>query len=461
MQRRRCDNKVNPETYEALMLNKKKIRELYKRFSTSGIAKRMAQGSFWSVLGTAISKGLFILAGIVCARIMGKTQYGEFGMVRSIINTVVAIGGTGIGVTAAKFISELRETNKERVASIYMLTNGFAFIVGFIAAILVFFGARYLSVDMLNTESLLHPIQIAAIILLFVLFNWAQNGTLNGFEDFKSIAINNMIGSTVEAVCMIIGAIFWGVAGAVIGLGMGYLVITICNNQAIKRNLKRFKVDVKFSRFDKKESRLLYQFAVPATIASVLTAPVFWAIRAMLVNVSDYAELATYEVADQWRLITLFFPSALSQIVLPILSSIGDKGSSTYKNSLNAMLAVNFTITIIVAIIVSMFSKYIMSFYGSAYTNVIPIIFVCFSSAFVSISNVIGLAITAQGKVWLALFFNLITASMTIGFTYISLQNGYGVNGMSFSIFASYLLSAIIMLIYIKMSKTPIIAKNK
>ena len=233
-------------------------------------------------------------------------------------------------------------------------------------------------------------------------------------------------------------------------------IITIFNNQAIKRNLKRFQVDVKFSRFDKKESRLLYQFAVPATIASILTAPVFWVIRAMLVNVSDYAELATYEVADQWRLITLFFPSALSQIVLPILSSIGDKGSATYKNSLNAMLAVNFTITIIVAIIVSLFSKYIMSFYGSAYTNVIPIIFVCFSSAFVSISNVIGLAITAQGKVWLALFFNLITASMTIGFTYISLQNGFGVNGMSFSIFASYLLSAIIMLIYIKMAKKTI-----
>ena len=53
-----------------------------------------------------------------------------------------------------------------------------------------------------------------------------------------------------------------------------------------------------------------------------MIAPTYWIIRTMLVRNTSFSELAIYEAADQWKTIILFIPTAVSQIVLPILSSI-------------------------------------------------------------------------------------------------------------------------------------------
>ena len=87
----------------------------------------MATGAFWSFTGTALAKFLILVSGVVCARILTQQQYGQLGIVRSTVNMFVVFGSAGLGMTAAKYISEYRHGHTERISSIYQLTNGFVF----------------------------------------------------------------------------------------------------------------------------------------------------------------------------------------------------------------------------------------------------------------------------------------------------------------------------------------------
>ena len=52
-----------------------------------------------------------------------------------------------------------------------------------------------------------------------------------GFENFKAIAINTLLGSVLESVLTILGAYYFGVNGAIsLVSGMGFILIFVTNH---------------------------------------------------------------------------------------------------------------------------------------------------------------------------------------------------------------------------------------
>ena len=89
----------------------------------------------------------------------------------------------------------------------------------------------------------------------------------------------------------------------------------------------------------------------------------------MLTRFASFEELAIYEVADQWRIIIMFIPASISQIVLPILSSISSSKNDTYWKVFKINILINVAVAAIVTLFVSLFSEKIMSLYGENYTQ--------------------------------------------------------------------------------------------
>src|SRR5215475_10536595 len=77
-----------------------------ERVVSSQLAYRLARGAFWSLVGSLISRGLGVVAGIGVARILGKNDYGELGMVQSTVGMFGVFAGFGMGLTANKHVAE-------------------------------------------------------------------------------------------------------------------------------------------------------------------------------------------------------------------------------------------------------------------------------------------------------------------------------------------------------------------
>lgn len=429
------------------------IKQLKDVAAHSDIGHRMVKGAFWSLSGTVVAKLFVLISGILCAHILSNNEYGQFGMVRSTINLFVTLGSAGMGVTASKFISEYHANDKTQIHSIYCLTNGFAFITGLIITLIILIIAPYIATNILNSQELINPLRIGALLLFVTVNNGAQNGTLSGLEDFKAIAFNTLYGSLAESVFMLLGAYYGGVYGAVLGFGIGYLVIYVANHISIKRDF--YKIGIPTSKFTilKEHFKILYTFSLPAALSSCMTAPVFFLVRAMLASHDGFEAVAIYEAADQWRTIVLFIPASIAQIVLPLLSSLSSKGADTYWKVLNINLVLNVTVATIVTLFVSICSPWIMRLYGSAYvSNYLTLVLLISSTIFTSAATVVGAALQSRAKTWTGLCFNILWALLTIFLTHIFLNKGLGANAISLAFLLSYMLHTLFQLGYLKYS---------
>ena len=427
-------------------------RLLREDICTSNLKLRVLNGAFWVFVGTALAKAIVLIAGICCAQILNKEQYGELGMVRSTINMFVAFGVAGLGLTATKYISEYRASQKERIGSIYILTNGFAYITGALITIVVLLLSPNIASQSLQAPYLVNEIRLGGLLLFVTVINGAQNGTLVGFEKFRSIACNTFIGSLAESIGIILGSYYYGVSGAILGYGTGFLVLYIANYVSIRNVLENEGVEVHLSMFRLEDLNLLYRFSLPAMLSSIMVVPAFWLVRSMLVRSNGFDELAIYEAADQWKVVMLFIPTAISQIVLPILSSIvvgGNKGE--YWRILKMNIKINATVSLIMALLICAFSSTIMGAYGKGYSDDIwPLIFLAISTVFTSISNVVGLAIASRSKMWVGFTFNLIWAVLLVVFTFLFLDLMMGAIGVALAILCSYVLHTLFQLIYLR-----------
>ena len=425
------------------------LSKIKDKINSSDIAKRMASGAIWTFTGTALAKLIVLIAGVLCARILGKELYGEFGMVRSTINMFVALGTAGMGMTATKYISEYRKEQKERTVSIYLLTNSFAVITGVIITVVILILADFLAETTLDSPHLAKSLKVGALLLFVTVLNGAQNGTLSGFENFKSIAINTFIASIFETIFMLVGAHYHGVYGAILGYGIGFVSLYVLNYISIRGTFKKENVKISIKLFNKNDLSLLLKFSLPAMLSSLLLAPTYWIVRTMLVNDYGFEELAIYEAAEQWRIIILFIPSAVGQIVLPILSSLVNGSTKTYWKVLYLNILINFVVTLILVAAIAIFSRNIMYAYGDDFNDIYTLIVLSSSAIFAAISNVVGSAIASKGRMWIGFLFNLIWSILTIGFTILFIKLELGAMSIALAFLSSYILHLIYQYIYL------------
>lgn len=428
----------------------KLINKFLQIYNKSDLAHRMANGALWSFSGTALAKLIVLIAGIVCARILGQNDFGEFSMVRSTVMVFSVVGLSGLGITATKYISEFKAETPERIPSIYILTNVFSIGLGIFISVLIVVLAPIIATETLNSPYLTHDLQWGGILLFFTVLNGVQGGILGGFEDFKSSALNTLYGSIAESILMCIGAYYYGVSGAIIGYGIGYIVIYFCNKASIKKILNLYQIEIKLNKFVKSDLKIIYNFSLPAALSTILAAPVFWLIKSMLVRHNGYDQLSIYEAADQWRIIILFIPTAISNVVLPILSGLVGKEEHKFWKVLKLNILLNSSIALIITVLVCLLGNWILNLYGPGFDNIRTLIILCSSTVFSAASTVIGLSISSRNKMWTGFAFNCGWALITILLSYIFINNELGSEGIALAVLCAYFIHSIIQLAYLR-----------
>ncbi len=435
-----------------------KIASCKQMLMQSNVGRRMASGTIWVFAGTVASQALTLLAGIILARyILDKEGYGQYGMVKSTINMFMIVGSAGMGMMATKYIAEYKSQNKERIPSIYMLTVAFSLGLAVVIGLIVFFLARILSIDVLDTPDLVPSIKIGALALVFIVFNYAQEGTLSGFEDFKAKAVNGFVMHSLQALA-IIGGAYWGahflndgVLGAVLGFTVAYVLLIVLDQFSINRNFRVLGLAPSLRSIDKKDIKLLFTFTLPATVSSLLAVPGFWLIRTLLKNATgSFEDLADYDVADQWRNLVLFIPVMVGQVALPIMSGIEHTDKKKFWRVLNVNLSLNVSITLVGALVVTLLSGFILSFYGEKYTNTMPMILLSGACVFIAASNLFGVAITSLSRMWQWCGFNILWATVMVSLTVVFLHMGMGATGVALAVLLAYAVHAVGQFVYLK-----------
>lgn len=416
---------------------------------SADIKSRMKNGMTWSFTGTALAKFLTLIAGIVCAHILTKEEYGEFNMVRSTVNMFVIFGSAGLGVTATKYVSEYKVSQTNKIPRICYITRLFGYFTGSLFTIAIIILAPFVATNILHSADLSLSLKIGAILLFFSIVNGVQNGIISGFENFKAIAINTLAGSIFESIFMLLGAYFLNIEGAILGFGLGFIVIYVTNRKSINKLFKKYGLEQRTERhLNHDDWKILFSYSLPAALSSLLIAPTFWLVRTLLVRRCGFEELAVYEAADQWKVIILFIPTAISQIVLPLLSSLTEEKNGMFKNALEINILVIGFVSIIISLIVIIASPFIMNLYGSQFNDYTPLRVLALSTIFSAIANILEMTAYSKGKMWQCFIINIVWAIGMIAFTQVFLYKGMGASALSYAVLFAYILSCAIYALY-------------
>lgn len=426
------------------------IKAKINNFLSSELNKKILNHSFWILIGNVISKFALLVATIFVTKYLGKEEYGQFGIIKSTILMFAMFAGLELGMTATKYISQYKSTDKLKVERIVGLSTLFSIIISIAVTVMIFFFAKEIAIQ-IKAENLDQEIKISSFILFFSSLNGIQNGILSGIEKFKEQSINGAIAGVFSCIFLVLSSKYYDLDMVIIAFGFNYVIIFLLNLYTLRFFYKDFKIKI-FDKGNLKEFQVLWKFSLPAILAGVMIAPVIWLCNYLLVNQPNgYSEMASFDIANQWRNTVLFIPSALAQIALPMLASqVGNK--KEYRIILNKNIKMNLYIGISFSLIFIILSPIITLVYGKDYKDTqIPLIIMFLTTALITVNNVVGQGIASQGKMWIGFYVNLAWAIILISCTYILVQRyQFGAIGLSFSYLVSYIFHTIVQYFILK-----------
>ncbi len=422
--------------------------KLLKRFDISNQTHRLMHGSFWSFLGSLTSRLSAMAAAIVVARILGRTTYGEFGIIQSTIAMFGTIAGFGMGTTAAKFVAEFRQKDPTRAGQIIALSTIISWGAGIVMGLIVIVLAPWIARSSLAAEGLADSVRLGGILLFLNSVNGGQLGVLTGFEAFKSTAKVNLWGALLNFPLIAAGAYFAGVSGSITGMTIAQLVVCLMSSRAVKEETSRYGIHVSYSQWST-ESQIIWHFSLPAVLGSVLVTPISWAASSMLARApAGYAHVGALTAANQWFNALMWFPYVIGAVVLPMLSE--RHGANDGKGStklLRVSIGLSAAATLPVALIACFLSPYIMALYGSDFRSEWPTLAISlFTAVIFAIQLPVGDLIAASSRMWVGFVLNLVWSLVFLTATWLLLERGAA--GLATARLLAYVAQAILSFIY-------------
>jgi O-antigen/teichoic acid export membrane protein len=414
-------------------------------WAADSLRGRFARGAVWSLIGAVIAQGANLTASVITARLLGREQFGEYGIIQSTVGMLGVFAGFGLGITATKYVAELRTLDPGRAGRIIALGCAVAIISGGLLALGLFVYAPVLAAKTLNAPALADELRIASVLLFFNALSGAQTGALSGFEAFRAIARINMARGLLTFPVTVALVLLWRLPGAIWALAATAALTCILSQIALRRLCAASGIHSRFSSAWK-EWRVLWSFSTPAFLAGALTGPVTWAANTMLVNQpGGYAEMGVLSAASQWRTALLFLPGLVGQVALPMLSSlqnIGGKGA--VRRVLLGSVLTNALCTAPLLVILLPCSRWIMPLYGTAFSGRGAVLEVSLlSAALLAIQTPVGNFIAAFGRMWVGFFMNAGWAVCLLTIAKVLLGLGWGAQAIACAYLGAYLAHAL------------------
>jgi len=384
------------------------LEQTLARIETSEIGYRIAKGAFWSLAGAVISRALMLVASIFVARILGKTGFGELGIIQATVGMFGVFAGFGLGLTATKHVAEFRQSDPERAGRIIGLSGLVAMATGGLMALGLLIFAPWLAEHTINAPHLAGVLRIAAIILFISALNGAQTGALSGFEAFRTIAYVNFFVGLLSFPILVLGTYLGGLTGAVWALAINLCFNWLLNHLALRKEARLYKVPFTI-RNCSQELPVLWKFSLPALLASFMVGPVNWLCATFLVNQPDgYGEMGIFNAANQWFAILMYLPSLLGGVLLPVLSErLGQKDTNQSMKTMVLAMKASALVVMPLVLIASIISPYIMGLYGAGFGDGWPtLVVVLLTAGLVSAQTPVGQIIAASGRMWLGFLMN-------------------------------------------------------
>ena len=407
---------------------------------------RYRRGVAWSLVGTTAGRGITLLATIALARLLGPASYGRWGVIQSTIGTGAVLAGLGATLTATKQVAQHRNTAPEAAAGravLALLVAGGGGLLG--ATILVLVADPF--ADLVFPGASLGPlIRWGAGALAFGTLGGAQVGVLIGVEAFPSVCVVTLVRGVAMALGVIVGALMFGVAGAVAAGSFGELAGAAAGYVATRRACRRAGLHLDL-RLAWRERATFWRFSLPAFVAAASVQPAMWLGQVALMHRSDGVVQAGYfAFAYRWFLVVMFLSATIAPVGLSVLSNLRSTATpAAHAHFLRAAIGINLAVVVPPALGVALLAASLCRLAGSGYGGATPtVVVLALTCAFSALNNALSQAALSLDRVR-AWVLSDVALAVTLGAVALFLAPGLGSLGVAFAYLAGYIVTCAVL----------------
>jgi O-antigen/teichoic acid export membrane protein len=345
-----------------------RLRELVRMATGEGsdantIRARFLRGAGWSVVGSVVNQGAAFVASLMAARVLGAGGFGELSMVQGSVTTWATVAVLGMNLTATRYLADLADDRSRggRILGLaYLVAVGF----GLFCAAWLLAGSHWLSVRVLGEPALAASLRVGSVLLLVTVIDAVQAGALAGLEAFRALAWTRLAYGIAIVPAMAVGVWLAGVEGAVAGLGVAGAIRAVWGRLVLTRACRDLglRTDIRAAF---REVAVIPRVSLPSALGGILVGLGTWLAQVVFAQQpGGYPDLGVFSAALQWRMVILFLPTALGNVLLPLVASQQDEGSRRFQvfNQLMAWALVSFMATPLMA-----FPEAVSWLYGSRF----------------------------------------------------------------------------------------------
>jgi len=417
--------------------------------------KELFASSFWSIVGTFISKVLLFLIWILVAKILQAKLYGEFSIIRSTTMLFADFVGLSIGAAGTNYIAKYYQDNNVKVEKLIGIFNVFSFTFGFVLFILSWSFSDIIAIKMLNKPELIGYLKASSVVILVSSINNNQFGILRGFNQYKCISKVNLLQIICAFPVYYLCTYFYHLQGAVFAYIFYNVIICVFARIELKKILKKNKLKPSLKKC-MVESRMVLAFILPYIASGFLVAFLSWYNETRLVSVPDgYVQMGYYSIINVMVLIVIGVAFVVCIPFVSMMSKYRESTSVFLLEKLNILLPLQ--ISLLISIPLMLFPEIIAWIYGKSYRigNISQISNYMFFFTFLGVyRQSLARFVAVKEKTWLY-FVDSVTFALLSVFLF-SCFYKYGVLGFVWGQTISYTLVVLLFFpLYLKYKVMP------
>lgn len=417
------------------------------------IEKEFIKNTLFNSIGNGFSKSAILLSSIFVANIIGLSNFGIWGIIRSTLSMFTIVLDFGIGTTAVRNIAEFVEKDKNKTGRIISFILVVTFFFSAFLSISLLILAKPFAVYFFQNDDLTIYFKYASLMLFFFPMNSVLMGILAGMNKYNKIAIANLFIGFFGAFAIISLSYYFELVGTIFGYSVYYFIGSLISGAFILVETKKNGIRIFNSDFWK-EKNLLFNYSVPAIISGSIGGPTIWILNAIVSRMnSGLFILGLYNSAKIFQNMILEFSN---QIHRPLISMLSTQDSSERLEKLSYIIPLLFTSIFIFPFI--FFPQLLSGLFSSNYApneldSVIRI--VLFTSFIVIIKQSLGREIIVKNKMWWGVFENILWCCLVL-IIIPKLTFLYGAFGLALGFTVSYFIDLLVIFpIYRKKNLLP------
>jgi O-antigen/teichoic acid export membrane protein len=361
---------------------------------------RVAGGYIWSTLAAVMSQLSQLLGLVIAARLMGRFDFGELGIVNTTVVLFGAYANLGLSFSVIKYVGQHRIRDPRMAGEIAGFLSTISVVSGTAVAAGMVLAAPFLASHVFAAPQLVTPLRISSAIPLLNVLNGVQVGTLMGVEDFRAVCVSRAIGSVIGLAMIASGAALFGLDGAVAGYVGGAVALLVVSQLYVRASCQEHGIRVTYSV---PHWSVLWKFALPSVLVAGSQQPFIWLARVLLVHQhGGYLQLGLFTAAFAWSNVLVFIPAQLSLGALSILANLyGHGAAQSASRVVSANLVVSAGSSIVIALPLMALSPLLLGLYGPGYASSWPVLVVILLAfVFGSAAWAYRDALATSGRMW-------------------------------------------------------------